>query len=350
MGHAKRDMCIAKMLKKISKDKLKLKFVSYATGYKCLVKYRYHPIDLSLPEMGKKRMAQKRIKFLIDKEKPDLIVSDEELIVLPLAKERKIPSILITNWLPQIEKMSKREYSFYTNLFLLSEMIIFPDREDSFEVPNELKKLVKFVNPIIFPSHFSLKDRKSIRKELKIDNNEKFILATAGGTHPIDRIFFKCILKAFQKLNLKGKLYLLSGVFKKEFLKYQLQNEKIIVKDFVNQIEKIMIASDLVITRGGHTTLWELASLGIPSISIPRPLKHNPYNEKYALNMEKLNTTRTILQNNLNIEILTDEINSILTSKKAWNQMSKAGLKASKNKGNIIAAKLIAELTHFGKF
>lgn len=89
MGHAKRDICIAKMLKKITKDKFKLKFVSYATGYKCFIRYRYSPINLFLPEMGKKKVAQKRIKFLIEKEKPNLIVSDEELIVLPLAKKRK---------------------------------------------------------------------------------------------------------------------------------------------------------------------------------------------------------------------------------------------------------------------
>lgn len=198
----------------------------------------------------------------------------------------------------------------------MSDIIIFPDRKGSFDVPNKLAKSVKFVNPIIFPYRFSLKDRDWIRKELKINKDEKFILATAGGTHPVDKIFFKYVVKTFQHLNLKSKLYLLSGYLKKEFLKYQFQDRRILIKDFVNQIEKLMIASDLVITRGGHTTLWELASFGIPSISIPRPSQHNPFNEKYALNMEKLNTTQTILQKNLNTKLLKDKINLILNSKK----------------------------------
>ncbi len=238
----------------------------------------------------------------IFKEKPALVISDEDFSAITEARAKKIPSVLITNWFPVKGWRISGKESYY-KVFNKAGLIIFTDISGLVAVPPFIKPPVFFSGPIIDKS----------RGEHKAGKGRRTILVTSGKTEPVDREFFETAVLAFKKMRTKAKMVVLAGGFKSRLSKHASQDIKI-EKYFPDAVNHYRI-NDLVITRGGHTTLWELAFHGVPSISIPRPFDSNPCNLSYALNMEKLGTTKVISQSFLTASSLAYYMDNILNGK-----------------------------------
>jgi UDP:flavonoid glycosyltransferase YjiC (YdhE family) len=98
MGHATRDIAIVQTLQSLAPD-VEVTFASYARGLPLLRNAGYAPIDLGLPPQGWNNQRLLRIAQLIREQQPHLVVSDEELLALPLARLQGVLPLLITNWL-----------------------------------------------------------------------------------------------------------------------------------------------------------------------------------------------------------------------------------------------------------
>jgi len=216
---------------------------SYADGAKAL-KIRNIPcIDLGLPPMG---LAHVRIGKLLQRDRPDLVVADEELFALPLCRVFDIPSIFVTNWLTSEDVVSN------VSLLLCAEKVLVADLEDAFIPPLWLEEKTMFVGPI-------------------------------------------CRVEPEEEQHSTKYAWLTSVQF----------------TDYLPNLTQYIAASDLVFTRGGHTTLWEVALHG----AIPHPKFVDPLNEHYANTMQRRGVCAVFPERAANPEVIKAKAEDPLSPK-----------------------------------
>lgn len=336
-GHAARDIIIKNHLDIFVPD-TKIKFISYATGAKMIKEHSCDLIDIEVPDRGYEIEKSIKIRELIESESTDFIINDEEIMALSLSRNYGIPSVLITNWLPADDQ------NVLSGYFSQADRILIPDFEGAFDVPPGLLSSIQidWLGPI------KTKElgitRYMARARLGFLDSQKFILIMAGGVDSTDIPYLKKCIDALELLYFSFQAIVVAGPFSRMFEYAQVSNPNIGVVSYLWDIDIYIAASDLVITRGGHTSLWELAMMGIPSISVPRSKNSWPMNIKYAENMQKHGTTIMIENESLTALYLAPKIESILTNRNIWNRMSQAGLRFRETNGAKKAAEIIADM------
>jgi UDP-N-acetylglucosamine--N-acetylmuramyl-(pentapeptide) pyrophosphoryl-undecaprenol N-acetylglucosamine transferase len=101
-------------------------------------------------------------------------------------------------------------------------------------------------------------------------------------------------------------------------------------------------AASLIITRAG-SSLFEIASWGVPSIVVPIPEAVSHDQKHNAFNYARSGACSVIEENNLTPSILVAEIDRIIGDKEKWETMSKSALAfAHPGAAEQIAKELIA--------
>jgi len=115
-------------------------------------------------------------------------------------------------------------------------------------------------------------------------------------------------------------------------LDYQKLKEKykstsnVEVHEFIYDMPKYYHWADLVVARGGASTIMELAAFGVVPIIIPLPAADN-HQEKNAESLVRAHAGVMILQKNLTKERLIAEIQKLRSSPETMRQMSENLLK-----------------------
>ena len=68
------------------------------------------------------------------------------------------------------------------------------------------------------------------------------------------------------------------------------------VREYIYDMPTVMRAADLVISRGGASTISELTALGVPSVIVPSPYVVNNHQEKNARVLEEAGGIRLLLE------------------------------------------------------
>jgi len=260
------DSLILKELKKINKS-ISILVASYDKGYTYFINNGIKAFNLDLTQDEELTLkAGFRIWSLIRKFKPNMVVSDEVFIVFHITKALKIPSVLITHWFfenfsnnhPMIPAVKKANH------------VVFVDVPEFHTIPIDFNVHLTCVGPVIRNFEYSLKDKKRARKELGINARDKVVLVTPGGRHKDRSKLLEVSLAAFKELKDSNlRLILLAGELCEEYSERCGGDKRITVKDFDWKMDRSIVASDLVICKGTFMTTWEIAYLGVPSLSIP---------------------------------------------------------------------------------
>ena len=193
---------------------------------------------------------------ILEKNNPNLIISDEDFASLNVAQNLKIPNILITDVLET--KFTKGIASFIErkmnksmmNIIKNCDMVIIPEEGDD-------QDNIKRVGPIVRKINYS---REEMRERFLF--NKKTILISIGGTNAGLFLIDKAI-KAILKINQDIEIILVSGpAINKKFLNVKNLG-------FVDNLHEIIFASDLIISLAGKSTIDEAKAYGIPGIFIP---------------------------------------------------------------------------------
>ena len=193
---------------------------------------------------------------ILEKNNPNLIISDEDFASLNVAQNLKIPNILITDVLET--KFTKGIASFIEkkmnksmmNIIKNCDMVIIPEEGDD-------QDNIKRVGPIVRKINYS---REEMRE--KFSFNKKTILISIGGTNAGLFLIDKAI-KAILKINQDIEIIVVSGpAINKKFLNVKNLG-------FVDNLHEIIFASDLIISLAGKSTIDEAKAYGIPGIFIP---------------------------------------------------------------------------------
>jgi UDP-N-acetylglucosamine--N-acetylmuramyl-(pentapeptide) pyrophosphoryl-undecaprenol N-acetylglucosamine transferase len=271
LGHATRDLAIINQLQLES-----LKVFSGSSAIEFFHKNKIEAQDVYSPPRFdvKDGKLEKSLRWLwsyykyykhckevsseiIDKEKPKLIISDEDFASVAIAQEKKIPNIVITDILEtrfttgfggMIEKKMNK---------IMCEML---DKANKVIIPElgENQNNIVRTGPIVRKIQ---KNRVEIRNIL--DFKKKTIVLSVGGTDA-GIFLIKQTIEAVKKIQIDVDLVLVSGPKITEKFSENVKN-----LGFVGNLHEVIFAADLVISLAGKSTIDESIVYGTPGIFIP---------------------------------------------------------------------------------
>ncbi|HUP02754.1 MAG TPA: hypothetical protein VMU19_02115 [Bryobacteraceae bacterium] len=260
-GHAMPDMAIAEELLRELPD-LDLRFVSYSGGAEAFRRGGYEVVDLQMPDEPPILQAIVKESQTIRRLRPRLVISHEELAALPASRIFDVPSLFITDFFQD------------PNPFLMGAMqcareILFIAERGIFTEPPFLGDAVRYLGPAVRRFAYGRGGRARARRELNIPADAAVVLLQPGGYREAVVPLADLAVAAWDRLAYPSKL--LIWIAARDYDSIQARfgarpDVRVMEEDMA--IDRLMVASDLVITKGNRTTVFEAASFGIPSITV----------------------------------------------------------------------------------
>lgn len=187
-------------------------------------------------------------------------------------------------------------------------------------LPSEIKvvgnlvreEILRFVNPA------------EARRVFGLDVSKPTILVLGGsqGATRINDFIYKNLD------SLIAKYQIIHGVGNENYIEYMSRFEKLpkgyfVAAYFENNLPEAYGAADLVISRAGATTIFELSALGKPSILMPLPESANDHQKENAYQYAKTGAAIVIEQENLLVNLLESQLHQLLNSPEKLKLMSK---------------------------
>ena len=101
------------------------------------------------------------------------------------------------------------------------------------------------------------------------------------------------------------------------------------LRAYILNMDMVMTAADVVMSRSGASTIAELAYLGVPSILVPSPNVTNDHQTKNARAMEKAGGAILIPETECSGERLFEEASKLVSDEKRLEEMKKGALSLS---------------------
>ncbi len=282
-SHAVIDIKISKALDELGTN-FEFLFVSHATGADTFKQQGHPVVDLGIPERPSFLEALLPIARIIEECKPVAVISHEGFEALPAAKIFKLPAILITHWFVDAEHSSTETLDYVDRVVFLEEPGLFPE-------PPNVKGKVDYVGPPVRNFSYQRTDRSRARKELGLSEKGLVVLVLQGSFPEAQAPIVDVVIPAFDALKSAGKQLIWVADQDYAALHSRLGHRRdLTIKETDWQIDRLMVASDLVITKATYNIDLELMALGVPSISILKE-KANPFGRVFS----GRNPTATIL-------------------------------------------------------
>lgn len=102
------------------------------------------------------------------------------------------------------------------------------------------------------------------------------------------------------------------------------KNPQIELREYIYNMQELMVAADLVISRAGASSLNEIAASGTPSIIVPSPSVTDNHQEKNARILEQRGGAVVIRESESSGKLLYETAKSILADSRRAEEMGKA--------------------------
>ena len=270
LGHVTRDIAIARNLHEFS-----INFITGSGAAKMLQKLDFKIDDVYNPPsfIVNEGILKNQTKWLwnyfhyykncknisekiLETNRTDLVISDEDFASLTVAQNLKIPNILITDVLETkftkgIASLIERKMNkSMMNIVKNCDVVIIPEKGDDYDN-------IKKVGPIVREINIS---RKELRKKFSWDKIT--IVISIGGTSAGLFLIDKSI-EAILKINQDIEIIVVSG----PSVSKKFENVKNL--GFVDNLHELILASNLIISLAGKSTIDEARAYGTPGIFIP---------------------------------------------------------------------------------
>ncbi|UGV40904.1 glycosyltransferase [Methanococcoides orientis] len=220
-----------------------------------------------------------RVSSQLKEFKPQVVVSDSYYTATLAAMFKKIPVHLIINqsnmeeffynkgkFMKVIGRITKR---FYNAIFRKVDGIIIPDYPMpdticrlNLDIEDEMEDAVFYSGPLV---------GKKYEEVTEADLARPHILSTVGGFGYREPIFRKVIETARMDTTISYTLLSGPSINPDDFNDLP---ENVTILRFIEDQFPYIKSSDLVIAPGGHSTMMEALSFGIPMLSFP-DIEHN---------------------------------------------------------------------------
>lgn len=284
-----------------------------------------------------------RIRKLLKRIRPDVVISDSYFIGMISAKSRNIPCSMIVNQSNMEEFFKGKGVStrilaelvktFYTGMFKMADRVIIPDYpmpyticRKNLEFNRKTWEKVIFSGPLVSNGY-----NETVAEQL----DRPHVLCTLGGFGYREPIFRKVIQAAAMDKSINYTLLSGPSVNPSDFGDVP---ENVRILQFISDQFPYLKSSDVVIAPGGHSTMMEALSFGIPMISIP-DLKHS----------EQQNNARAIEEDGLGMKLdysssatdILDNVRLLIHDGKYRNKLMEMRLMASRLEGPAAVRKML---------
>jgi UDP-N-acetylglucosamine--N-acetylmuramyl-(pentapeptide) pyrophosphoryl-undecaprenol N-acetylglucosamine transferase len=179
--------------------------------------------------------------------------------------------------------------------------------------------------------------KKEGREKLGIKQDSKVVLIFGGsqGAKKINTAIMNNIHNIISKKD--WKFVFISGPKDYETIKLELEKynnkwmDNLVVYPYIYEMQYAIAAADLIVCRGGATTLAEITVKGIPAIIIPYPYATGNHQEKNAQSLVNGKAAVMIKDSELDEKKLWKEITKLLTNKDKLEEMHISALKLGKS-------------------
>lgn len=200
----------------------------------------------------------------------------------------------------------------------------------------EAEKYLKPKNPVIVTGNpirdeILMADKAKSRRALGLDSRP--MILSFGGSLGAKRLN-ETIADVMQWHYKDAKYYHFhaTGKFGIEWMPSLLEKKGVILKDnpqihvqeYINNMDTLMSAADLVICRAGAITLSELQALGKASILIPSPNVAENHQYHNAMALANRGAAAVFEEKDLNSTVIIEKISEILNNKETLEKMEKA--------------------------
>lgn len=178
------------------------------------------------------------------------------------------------------------------------------------------KKIIQ-VGPLIRPSFLDLQKPTDMNIDF-VDKSKKTLLILGGslGAKNINDTIYSNIDELTKKFNI---IHVCGSRNLPEFLPEKYKDSYYVFEYLHDGISYLMSISDLIISRAGVNTIWEILLMKKPSILIPLSAKKSRGDQiENAKYFEKFGVTEVIQDDGLNFDILIEKIDLIFKDYKLY--------------------------------
>jgi len=112
------------------------------------------------------------------------------------------------------------------------------------------------------------------------------------------------------------------------------------IRPYIEDMDKVMNAADLVICRSGASTTAELTDVGVPAVLVPSPNVTGNHQEKNARALERAGAAKVLLENECSGDMLYETVKNLLNDSRKLARMARD----AKAAGTPDAAARIADI------
>lgn len=297
----------------------------------------------NLTQILKTLNSSKDAKKILEKFNPDIVIGTGGYICGPVfsaATKLKIPTILHeSNAYPgkAVKMFSKKANEILVGFKEAKDLLPKAKKVVVTGTPTKIKKI-----------EVSSERKKEILKDLGIRNYLPIVLVFGGSqgaqviNKAVEELVIKKLNKDYQIIWATGpkQFDIIKGDFERQSLNINgLTNVKMV--PYIYNMEEMMNLCDLMVCRSGAMTITEIAIVEKPAIFIPLPSMSANRQEDNARVLEKLGAAKIILNNELNSDILSKEIDSVIKDEDLLFEM---GEKAGKIAPNNVEEKIYQEI------
>ena len=284
--------------------------------------------------------ACRKCSRIIKEFKPDVVVGTGRYVCAPAvnaANNKKIPTLIHEqNVFPgsAIKMLSK------------NSTVTAISFDESKRYLSGAKNIVFTGNPVR-PNIMS-GNYYNARTQLGVSDDEKFILAFGGslGARKINEVVTDYVEKINGKVG--TRLCFATGINNYDTVLNEIKARGITLKDniqivkYIDNMDVVMNAADLVIARSGAITISELCCLGKPSILVPSPNVTNNHQEFNARALHDRDASIMILEKDFTLDTLSGAVDKILGNASVCGRMqSNAKKLGSENATELIYKELV---------
>ncbi|MGC8650029.1 MAG: UDP-N-acetylglucosamine--N-acetylmuramyl-(pentapeptide) pyrophosphoryl-undecaprenol N-acetylglucosamine transferase [Hydrogenobaculum sp.] len=184
----------------------------------------------------------------------------------------------------------------------------------------------------------SFYDKKELQKEFGLESPCILVMGGSQGAKALN----DTAVEFFQKTNFNGVIIAGDKHFDEVYNALK-SLKRVKVFPFFKEIYKLMKACDVAVSRSGASTVYEMASVGLPAVFVPYPYAFHNHQYYNALEIKDLGGAKVLEQKDLNLQNLIEAIEDILKNLEIYSKnISSFCIKNEKN-GIILPQEIMLE-------
>ena len=303
----------------VPKDGFRLETITIGSFWR---KMTISGVKHNLSTLRKLQVSKRECRDILDKFQPDMVVGTGGYASYPIVREaarRGIPTAVHES--NAVPGLTTRRLAQYVDCV----MVGFSDIANAYVRP---ERVVVTGTPV--RGAFFAHSRREARQLLGIPADLPVVLSYWGslGANQMNRYMVDMIEGEARG---ERSFYHIHGAGQ-DYARMLLELEKrevtlpphIEIREYIDNMPMVMAAADLVLCRGGASTISELMAISKPSIIVPSPNVTHNHQEKNARVLADAGLAMLILESDCDGQVLSREVCRLLSEKEERSRMEGA--------------------------